>query len=419
MNRRVFLKNVGLVSAGTALSGPSIIKASILGPNKPSNRIGMGFIGVGGMGTGNLKAFMSKPQVQVIAICDVDASHCEEARQIANLESSACYNDFHELLIREDIDAVVVSTPDHWHVPISIAAAQSGKDIYCEKPLTLTIAEGRSLSETIRRTGRILQTGSQQRSDSRFRFACELVRNGRIGELSTIKVEIPPNNRESPPTWKENPIPEGFDYEMWLGPAPWEPYTEHRCHYTFRFILDYSGGQITNWGAHDLDIAQWGNDSDRTGPVEVFGKGNFLKNGLFNTATDVEIVYTYSNGVKLYCTTGSNNVRFEGSEGWIFVTRGKIDAYPKSVLDSMIRPEEIHLFRSNNHRDNFLDCIRSRNEPIASVEIGHRSATLCHLGNIAMKLGRKLSWDPEKERFINDPVANSMLSRSMRAPWYI
>lgn len=396
-----------------------MIKASVLGTNAPGNRITMGFIGVGGMGIHNLNNFMSKPQVQVVAICDVDAFHREEARQIANIDSKSCYNDFREMLIRDDIDAVVICTPDHWHAPISIAAAKAGKDIYCEKPLTLTISEGRVLSETIKRYGRVLQTGSQQRSDSRFRFACELVRNGRIGKLLTIKVEIPPNNRESSPTWQEDPIPNGFDYEMWLGPAPWEPYTERRCHYNFRFILDYSGGQITNWGAHDLDIAQWGNGTDRTGPVEIAGHGEFLRDGLYNTATQVDITYSYANGVKLRCITGSNNVRFEGTDGWVFVTRGKIDTHPESLLESKIGPEEIHLYKNHDHHQNFLDCVRSRHEPIASVEVGHRSATLCHLGNIAMKLGRKLKWDPETEHFINDPIANSMIARSMRAPWHL
>jgi predicted dehydrogenase len=347
----------------------------------------------------------------------VDAGHREKARQIAGLDAKSSYNDLRDLIARDDIDAVVVATPDHWHVPASIMAVKAGKDVYCEKPLTLTIGGGRALADAVKRYGRVLQTGSQQRSGKEFRFACELVQNGRIGKLHTIKVGIPGNNRKCPPTWEAKPIPEGFDYDLWLGPAPWEPYTEQRCHYQFRFVLDYSGGQMTNWGAHYLDIAQWGNAADDTGPVEIEGKGDFPESGLFTTAKKVDITYTYANGVKLLLKTGGGNTRFEGSEGWVFVTRGKIDSEPKSLLKEIIGPDEIHLYNSRDHKQNFLDCIKSRKDPIASAEIGHRSSTVCHLGNIAMLLDRKVKWDPKNERFINDSEADSMISRSMRAPW--
>ncbi|GAF79260.1 unnamed protein product, partial [marine sediment metagenome] len=332
---------------------------------------------------GNMKGFKGKSDSEVVAVCDVDAGHREKAREIAGLDKKSSYNDFRELLARDDVDAVVVATADHWHVPISIAAVKAGKDVYCEKPLTLTIGGGRALADAVKQYGRVLQTGSQQRSDSEFRQACELVRNGRIGKLHTIKVGIPGNNRKCPPTWEEQPVPEGFDYDMWLGPAPWEPYMEQRCHYQFRFILDYSGGQMTNWGAHYLDIAQWGNGADDTGPVEIEGKGDFPETGLFTTAKKVDITYTYANGVKLLLKTGGGNTRFEGSEGWVFVTRGKIDAEPKSLLEEKIGPDEIHLYKSRDHKQNFLDCIKSRKDPIASAEVGHRSSSVCHLGNIA------------------------------------
>ncbi len=415
VTRREFLKSSVVTAAAFAV--PMIVPSSVFGANAPSNRITIGSIGLGSQGMGNMKGFKGKTGSQVVAVCDVDAVRREKARQIAELDENSSYNDFRDLLARDDIDAVVVGTPDHWHVPVSIAAVKAGKDVHCEKPLTLTIGGGRALADAVKRYGRVLQTGSQQRSSSEFRNACELVRNGRIGKLHTIKVGIPGNNRKCPPTWEAEPVPEGFDYDMWLGPAPWEPYIEQRCHYQFRFILDYSGGQMTNWGAHYLDIAQWGNGADDTGPVEIEGKGDFPESGLFTTSKKADITYTYANGVKLLLKTGGGNTRFEGSEGWVFVTRGKIDAEPKSLLKEKIGADEIKLYNSRDHKQNFLDCIRSRKAPIASAEIGHRSSTVCHLGNIAMLLDRKLKWDPKKERFINDSAANSMISRSMRAPW--
>ena len=416
VTRREFLKSSAAAAAG-AFVVPTIVPASVFGADAPSNRITIGSIGLGGMGTGNMKGFKGKSGSEVVAVCDVDAEHLEKARETAGLDKKSCYNDFRELIARDDIDAVVVATPDHWHVPTSIAAVRAGKDVYCEKPLTLTIAGGRTLADEVKRYGRILQTGSQQRSGSEFRFACELVRNGRIGKLHTIRVGIHGNNRTCPPTWSPEPVPDGFDYDMWLGPAPWEPYTEQRCHYQFRFILDYSGGQMTNWGAHYLDIAQWGNAADDTGPIEIVGSGDFPKTGLFTTAQNENIEYTYANGVKLFLKSGSGHTRFEGTRGWVDVTRGKIDAEPKSILTSKIGPDEIHLYDSNDHKQNFLDCIKSRKDTICTAEIGHRSSSVCHLGNIAMQLGRKLKWDPKTERFINDPAANNMLTRAMRAPW--
>jgi predicted dehydrogenase len=423
LSRRDFLKS-SAATAAAALAGLTIVPCSVLGANAPSNRITIGCIGLGAQGSWIIKGFMSQPGAQVVAICDVDTSHRENAQNTAGLSAESAYNDFRDLLAREDIDAVVVAAPDHWHVPISIAAAKAGKDIYCEKPLTLTIGGGRALCHAVKRYGRVLQTGSQQRSDSRFRFACELVRNGRIGKLHTIRVEIPRNTRPNPIDWQIEEVPKGFDYDMWLGPAPWAPYTKHRCHYEFRFIFDYSGGQITNWGAHYLDIAQWGNGTDYTGPIEIVGRAQFPKHGLFTTATKMYVQYTYASGVKLICTTRSDNanegqIRFEGSDGWVFVNRSRIDAHPKSILESTIGINETHLYDSTDHSQDFLDCVKLRKEPVTGAEIGHRSASLCHLGNIATLLGHKLKWDPEKEQFINDTTANRMLTRSMRAPWRI
>lgn len=418
MGRRDFLKR-SAVAAGAALAWPSIVPSSVFGANAPSNRITIGSIGLGGMGTGNMKGFKGKADSEVVAVCDVDAGHREKARQTAGLDKKASYEDFHELLARDDIDAVVVATPDHWHAPISIAAVRAGKDVYCEKPQTLTIAEGRALADEVRRYGRVFQTGSQQRSSDNFRLACELVRNGKIGKVRTVRVGLPGNNRECEPTWTPEPVPEGFNYDLWLGPAPWEPYHKQRCHYEFRFLLEYSGGQVTNWGAHHLDIAQWGLGMDESGPVEIVGEGEFPETGLFTTAKKVHFEARYANGVKLICQTGGSNTRFEGAEGWVDVRRGGLETEPESLKQTVIGPDEIHLYESRDHKQNFLDCIKSRKDPIANAETGHRSASLCHLGNIAMLLKRKLRWDPRAERFIGDSEANRMRWRPRRAPWQL
>ncbi len=415
LTRRAFLRSSAGI-AGAAIAFPAIVPSSVFGADAPSERINMGCIGLGGQGSGNMRGFKGKRGCQIVAVCDVDAGHRESARKSAGIDVKSCYNDFRDLLARDDIDAVSVATPDHWHIPVSIAAIRSGRDVYCEKPLTLTIAEGRVLSNEAKRYGRVFQTGSQQRSSDNFRHACELVRNGRIGELKTVKVGIPGNNKKCEPTWKPEPVPAGFDYDMWLGPAMWEPYHTQRCHYQFRFLLDYSGGQVTNWGAHHLDIAQWGIGADDTGPIEMLGKGEFPKTGLFTTATKVFFECTYANGVKLTCETGGfGGTRFEGTKGWVQVSRGGMTCEPDSLKTSVIGPDEIHLYASRDHKQNFVDCIRSRKDTICTAEIGHRSATVCHLGNIAMLLNRPLKWDPVAERFEGDSEANRMLWRPRRS----
>jgi predicted dehydrogenase len=420
LTRRNFLKAAGCLAAAFAV--PEFVPSSVLGQSAPGNLITIGIIGTGSQGLLNLKDFLHKPGAKVLAVCDVDYQHREQARKMARLAEDSSYNDFRELLSRQDIDAVVVSTPDHWHALVSIAAVEAGKDVYCEKPLAFNVAEGRALCDAVKRYGRVLQTGSHQRSDKNFRLACELVRNGRIGKLHTIKVEIPENSQPNPLTWNVTRPPERLDYDLWLGPAPFRPYIEKGCHYNWHFLYDYGGGQLTNWGAHMLDIAQWGNGSDLTGPVEVKGTGEFSKEGLFETPLRYDIEYTYSNGVRLLCRTGrpdgpETHVRFEGSDGWIFVSRDRFLSSPASLAQSQTSPGEVRLYRSIDHHQNFLDCVRLRTRPAVDVETGHRSATVCHIGDIAVRLGRKLRWDPAKELFINDDVANKMLSRPMRAPW--
>jgi predicted dehydrogenase len=429
ITRRQFLKKTA--SMGAVLAVPTIIPASVFGADAPSNRITIACIGVGRMGLGDMKEILGFKQAQVVAVCDVDSRRLEHAKQLVETHplGGGCeaFRDFRELVAREDIDAVTIVTPDHWHALPAIAAAKAGKDIFIQKPLTLTIEEGRILSDTVRRYGCILQVGSQQRSESNFRFGCELVRNGRIGKLHTVKVGF---GIDPPTGQKPNmPVPDWLDYDMWLGPAPWAAYTEERVHPQNSYdrpgwlrISDYGAGMITGWGSHHNDIAQWGMGTEYTGPVEVEGQTEYPKDGLWDVHGPFRIEYTYANGVKLICADDKKNkpgILFEGTEGWVYVDRGKLDAEPKSLLASTISPDEIHLYESNNHKANFLECIRSRTEPVAPVEVGHRSCTVCLLGEIAMRLGRKLKWDPQRERFINDDQANRMIAGAMRSPWHL
>jgi predicted dehydrogenase len=435
MTRRRFLK-ASFGAAGAALLGPVVVPDSIFGADAPSGRITVGCIGVGRMGLGDMKEILGFKQTQIIAVCDVDSKRMAHAKQLVEAHYSAqsaggsykgCagYKDFRDLVARDDIDAVAIATPDHWHTLPAIAAAKAGKDIFIQKPLTLTIQEGRILSDTVRRYGRVLQVGSQQRSESNFRYGCELVRNGRIGKLHTVKVGFGTDPAAGPQP--NMPVPDWLDYDMWLGPAPWAGYTEERVHPQNGYdrpgwlrISDYGAGMITGWGSHHNDIAQWGMGAEYTGPVEIEGQAEYPKDGLWDVHGPFRIEYTYANGVKLICADDKKNkpgILFEGMDGWVYVDRGKIDAQPKSLLTTTIKPEEIHLYESNNHKGNFFECVRSRAETIAPVEVGHRSCTVCLLGEIAMQLGQKLKWDPKQETFVNNDQANRMLSRPMRSPW--
>lgn len=431
LTRRSFLK--GMAASATA---PIFIPASVLGRNghtAPSERIVMASIGVGGQGKHNTRAFISMPDVQYVAVCDVDRQHCTEAREMVeahyasrqadgNYSGIVEYHDFREVLARADIDAVMVATPDHWHSVVSVAAAKAGKDIYCEKPLANSIPEGRAVVDAVRRYGRVFQTGSHERSRDNARYACELVRNGRIGKLHTIRVQMPVDRVEDyGHIYPEMPVPEHFDYNFWLGPAREAPYTEKRCHFFFRYILDYSGGEMTDRGAHIIDLGQLGNGTDDTTPISVEGQGTFPREGLFNTAYAYNFSFEYANGVRLIGDERTpRGIRFEGDAGWIFihVHGGNLEAEPQSLLREVIGPDELHLGRSRGHHYDFIECVKSRGEPKAPVEVGHHSATMCHMANIAMLLGKKLRWDPVKEEF-DDAAANRMMKPSMRAPWVI
>ncbi len=368
-------------------------------------------------GLGDTRGIASKKGVKCIAVCDVDRQHREEAARVFGPDCQG-YEDFREVLARKDIDAVVIGTPDHWHALIAVAAMKAGKDVYCEKPLTLFIAEGRWISNTQTKTKRVLQVGSQQRSDARFRMACELVRNGRIGQVKRVEARLPNGSKGGP--FKIQPVPDGLNWDLWLGPSHWADYVTERTHGSFRHWYEYSGGMMTDWGAHHLDITQWGLGMDDSGPIRVESQGTLpCSADGYNTPLDFTVTYTYANDVKVVAMhEGENGVRFEGTNGWIFVSRGRIDASDEKILTDPLPAGATRLYESNDHQQNFVDCIRSRKAPICTAEIGHRSVTVCHLGNLSLRMGgRRLEWDPVKERFTNDEEANLMTSRPYRKPW--
>jgi predicted dehydrogenase len=344
------------------------------------------------------------------------------------------HNDFRKLLEDKKIDAVINATPDHWHTLVNLAALKAGKDVYSEKPLTLTIDEGKRLVAAVRESGRVLQTGSQQRSDARFRLACELVRNGRLGELTEITTVLPAGLNQGP--FKPAAAPKELDWDFWQGQAPLRDYVKERTHLYFRYWLDYSGGTLTDWGAHHNDIALWAMGLDRSGPTTVKGKAlSTPVAGGYSAPSEYEVVYTYANGVRHRCVSTTANtifgsaarvpkpgellhgVKFAGPEGWIYVTRGKLEASRSELIKEPLKAKKFDLYVSNDHMGNFFDCIRTRKPPICEAEVGHRSVSLCHLGVLAIRLGRKLHWDPVKEEFVRDKEADGYLRREMRKPW--
>jgi predicted dehydrogenase len=446
--RRQFLKSA---AAAGAMAFPYIVPSSATGRTgsvAASNRIVMGCIGLGIQGTGNMREFLRQKDVQVVSVCDVRESQRRKARSIVDerygSNDCAAYDDFRELCARRDIDAVSIATPDHWHVLVGLEAAQNGKHMYYEKPIGWSFAAARVLRDTIKRYGVVFQFGTQQRSGRDFRFACELVRNGRIGKVHTILVGVP--GSVALPNQAAEPIPNRLDYDMWLGPAPWSPHSFERCRpYTSRpndpwtqnystwyHISDYCIGFIGNWGIHHVDIAQWGNGSEDTGPVEIDGSAAFPTDGIADCALSWQVENKFASGVKLIHTDNSTSARhpsqiqgfsqgilFRGTEGWVFVNRGKLDAHPKSLLKSIIGPNELHLVASSNHHRNFLDAVRVRKRTACPIDVAVRSNTICQLDDIAIRLRRKLQWDPKKEDFVNDPEASRMLTRPMRSPWHI
>ncbi|MEX2380842.1 MAG: Gfo/Idh/MocA family oxidoreductase [Opitutales bacterium] len=425
VSRRRFLGSA-IAAMGIAGVAPSLIPSSALGRdgrNAASDRITLGFIGIGTQGRGHLNTFLNNPEVQVLAVCDVDSERREHSHKMVedryarqngagSYSGCAAYNDFRELLARDDIDAVVIATPDHWHAIPSIMAARAGKDVFCEKPLTLTVREGQEMREAVRRYGRVFQTGSQQRSSGNFRTACELVRSGYIGEL--IRVNAAVGGTATDDYLPGETPPEGLDWNLWLGPAPWRPYNEilsprgvHSHFPNWRHYKDYSGGAMTDWGAHHFDIAQWGMGMDGSGPVEILPP---------NGEDVTELTYRYANGVTLH-KGGGNGVLFQGTEGEIEVNRGHLRTTPDSLMRQRLKPSDVHLYNSPGHHADWLQCIRTRRRPICDVEIGASTINVCHLGNIALWLDRPIKWDPEKEEIVGDPEAARWLDRSSREPW--
>ena len=452
MERRDFLKNSSATIAGTILL-PTIVPSSVFGKNAPSNKINVAQIGFGRIAmTHDLAETLRFDEARIIAVADLDSNRAAKGKQFIedyyNKKTGSkeavtvkTYGDYREMLLRKDIDAVMISTPDHWHTQPAIEAALAGKDVYIQKPTSLTIAEGRMLVDVVKRKGTILQVGTQQRAMPQFRIAAELVRNGRIGKLHTVKIGLPgdPAGPEAP----EMPVPKNLNYEMWLGSTPEVYYTEMRVH-PQNSMTDRPGwlrceqfgaGMITGWGQHHFDSAAWGMDTEHTGPISINSMAQFPKSGLWNVHGEFIAVAEYQNGLTMITSGGyPNGIRYEGSEGWIFVTRGDysatssdpvskskstkaLDASDPKILNSIIKENEIHLYKIENQHGNWLECIRTRKAPISPVEIGHRACSICLITHISMKLGRKLLWNPETEMFVKDDEANKMLSRSQRFPY--
>jgi predicted dehydrogenase len=455
MGRRRFLATAGkgVVASSVVAGFPAIVPASVFGAASPSNRINVGAIGTGRISRGHdLPGIWQHDIARVMAACDLDSKRVEDAKTLINgyyakktgkpYDGVTGYASYHDLLASKDVDAVVISTPDHWHCIIAIDAVEAGKDVYLQKPASLTIAEGRALSNAVQRSGCIFQIGSQQRSTVQFRYAAELVRNGRIGQLKTVEVGLPgdPSGDDEP----EMPVPKNLNYDMWLGSTPVVYYTEKRVHPQVGYdrpgwlrCEQFGAGMITGWGAHHIDSAHWGMDTELTGPVEIWGTAEFPKKGLWDVHGPFKTEALYANGVHMIVSGDfPNGIKFIGTNGWIFVSRGNervtgsdpvaklkdataLAASDPKIITSVIGPGEINLPRSTEHHLNWLEAVRSRQQPIAPVEIAHRSCSACLLHHMAMKLKRKLYWDPAAERFKNDDEASAMLSRPQRAPYTI
>jgi predicted dehydrogenase len=431
MKRRTFIKTAGLAAGASILPGwfteELLAQPTVPKPKLANDRLGIALVGCGGRGTGDARG--AAYYGDMVAVCDVDEAQIAKAKEI--WPKAKGVKDFRKVMEMDDVDVVICGTVDHWHTLVSLAAMKAGKDVYCEKPLTLYIDEGKFLVEEEKRSGRILQTGTQQRSDPKFRLACELVRNKRIGELKEIDVYLPAGQREGPFT--STPIPSGFDWDMWQGQTPALDYVKERTHLYFRYWWGYSGGTMTDWGAHHNDIALWATGFERSGPVSA--KGRTLVDmipGGFTAASEYELEYVYPNGVVHRCKSTKANawngrvvkpfgqqhgVRLQGTNGWIWVTRGAIESSIPEILTEPLPSNAERLYASNDHMENFIESVRSRKKAICDAEIGHRSATMCHLGVTAVRLGRKLNWDPVKEKYIGDAEAAATASREMRKPW--
>ncbi|MGM0573997.1 MAG: Gfo/Idh/MocA family protein [Bacteroidota bacterium] len=445
INRRDFLKKSVLAASSLAVF-PTIIPACARGGNgktAPSDKIRVALIGCGNQGGNDIMRFANDDRVEVVAICDVNkrskgywagslgGRDVVEARlkkfysekKGKTLKGLRLEEDFREIIAMDDIDAVEIAVPDHWHSIPALMAAKAGKAIYCQKPLALTIPEGRAISDAVKKYKVVFQTGSQQRSDENFRYVCELVRNGKLGKVHTVSCGLPggvPDFGKNKELTDPVPPPEGFNYNFWLGPAPEAPYCPARTGVNFRWNLDYSGGQITDWGGHHPDIAQWGMGTERTGPVRIKSSNTeWANHPVWNTATKYHVEAEFAEGFTMIVSSnaGHGGVKFMGEDGrWAQVNRGS-HRLSENLKNVALDDDDIRLYKSDNHFRNFIDCVISGEEPIAPAEVAHRSITIAHLGNISMMLNEDLEWDPVAERFANNTMANALLDRPMREPW--
>ncbi len=436
MDRREFLRKAavgGAAAVAGAAGFPTIVKASALGKNgavAASDRIVMAGIGFGMMGPGNMSSFLEKPEVQWVAVCDLDTEPLAMAKGMVDKaygnRNCATYHDFRELFLRKDLDAVSIAVPDHWHAVLAVSALRAGLDVYGEKPLTHNLREGRALCDAVARYGRVWQTGSWQRSVENFHQACELVRNGRIGKVKRIEVGLPAGHYDFAGTFGQEALvapPKNLDYEFWVGPAPWWPYCKARVHMNWRWNMDFGGGQYMDWIGHHLDIAHWGMGWDETGPVEIEATGEFPTSGIYNSPTRYYVQAKYADGTPMVLAGGHDEIwsgtKWIGEYGWVWVDRGQFETEPASLKREVIGPEETRLYKSRDHYQNFLDCVKSRGRTITPAETAHRSASVGHLGVIAMEVGRKIKWDPATETIIGDPEAERLLGHSYRKPWQL
>jgi len=431
MKRRDFLKTAAVAGSAAAVGFPTVIKASVLGRDggvAPSDRIVMAGIGFGMQGPSNMASFLEKDEVQWVAVCDLDDEPLARARDTVDKKygrkGCATYKDFRELFLRRDLDAVSIAVPDHWHAILSISAAKAGLDIYGEKPFSHSLREGRAMVDAVRRYGRVWQTGAWQRSVENFHQACELVRNGRIGKVRRIEVGLPSGHYDFARTFGQEDLvlpPRGFDYDFWVGPAPWWPYCKARVHMNWRWNMDFGGGQLMDWIGHHLDIAHWGMGWDGTGPVEVEGSGEYPTSGIYNSPTRYHCTARYADGTPVVIAGGHDEVwpgtKWIGEYGWIWVDRGQFETEPEGLRREVIGPEEVRLIKSRDHYQNFLNAVRSRGGTITPAETAHRSASVGHLCVIAMEVGRKIRWDPATETILGDPEAERLLGHAYRKPW--
>jgi glucose-fructose oxidoreductase len=425
ITRRDFLRTTAVSTVGAMVFTPRALGSTPALP--PSRQITLGHIGVGGQGSGLLRGFLEVEGARSVAVCDAFRSRREASAELINqkyasqkksgqYKGCATYEDFRDLLNDPGIDAVVIATPDHWHVPVALAAARAGKDFYVEKPLGISIAHDKALRSAVHRFGNIFQYGTQQRCfNTHCAFACELVRNGYLGKIRTIHVEAPAGSGGG--SLDPAPIPDGFNYNLWLGPAPESPYTVDRCTSSGTYyVYDNSIGFLGGWGAHPLDVMHWGFPQI---PVEYEGTGVIPHTGLFNTVTTWNIRGAFADGTLFSFKDGPDKTTFVGENGWVAASRGGIDAHPKSLLSAVIKPGEIHLLQHTNHYQDFVNCVASRRTPSSPIDSAVQSDFVSHLSDIAIRTGRKIRWDPAREEIIGDPMASAMQTRPMRSPWYL